>query len=369
MDAKKLLLELLRFKSLTPKDDGALNYIALELDEFEAFFIEKGGVKNLLLTKKFADAGEHLAFGGHIDVVPAGEGWQSNPFKPLEKDGFIYARGAADMKSGLVAFINACQNAKFKGSRLSLIITSDEEGEAKFGTVEVLKFMKEKQILPDYAVVAEPSCEHTFGDSLKIGRRGSINAKLIIKGKQGHAAYPEKCINPVHNFASKLDALAGFEFDKGDELFSPSKLVITDIRGGIEVCNVTPNELCIMFNVRHSHHTSLEDVRAYVKNLCEGLNFELELKQNSKPFLTDKNSKIAQKLSRSIETITSITPELNTKGGTSDARFFAEFGVKVVEFGVRNESIHAANERVSIADFEKLCLVFKHLIEHFEEEN
>lgn len=365
MDAKNLLFELLRFKSLTPKDDGALNYIALELDEFEAFFIEKEGVKNLLLTKKFAENGEHLAFGGHIDVVPAGEGWESNPFKPLEKDGFIYARGAADMKSGLAAFINACQNAKFKGSRLSLIITSDEEGEAKFGTAEVLKFMAEKQMLPDYAVVAEPSCEHTFGDTLKIGRRGSINAKLIIKGKQGHAAYPERCKNPIHEFAPKIQALAGFDLDSGDELFAPSKIVITDIRGGIEVCNVTPNELCIMFNVRHSPHTSLEDVRNYVKRLCEGLNFELELKQSSKPFATGKNSKIVQKLSASIEAITAVVPELNTKGGTSDARFFAEFGVSVAEFGVRNESIHAANERVSVAEYEKLCLVFKHLIENF----
>lgn len=365
MDAKNLLFELLRFKSLTPKDDGALNFIALELDEFEAFFIEKEGVKNLLLTKKFAQNGEHLAFGGHIDVVPAGEGWDSNPFKPLEKDGFIYARGAADMKSGLAAFLNACQSAKFKGSRLSLIITSDEEGEAKFGTVEVLKFMQERQMLPDFAVVAEPTCENAFGDSLKIGRRGSINAKLIIKGKQGHAAYPERCVNPVHNFASKLANLSGFDLDNGDEDFSPSKIVITDIRGGIELCNVTPNELCIMFNVRNSPQTSFQSIKDYVEKLCAGLDYELDIRQSSKPFLTDKDSKIVQRLAQSINKITGITPKLNTKGGTSDARYFAEFGVKVVEFGVKNASIHAANERVSVADFEKLCLVFKDLIENF----
>lgn len=269
------------------------------------------------------------------------------------------------MKSGLAAFLNACQSAKFKGSRLSLIITSDEEGEAKFGTVEVLKFMQERQMLPDFAVVAEPTCENAFGDSLKIGRRGSINAKLIIKGKQGHAAYPERCVNPVHNFASKLANLSGFDLDKGDEDFSPSKIVITDIRGGIELCNVTPNELCIMFNVRNSPQTSFQSVKDYVEKLCAGLDYELDIRQSSKPFITDKDSKIVQRLAQSINKITGITPKLNTKGGTSDARYFAEFGVKVVEFGVKNASIHAANERVSVADFEKLCLVFKDLIENF----
>ena len=365
MDAKSLLNELLRFKSLTPKDDGALNFIALELDEFEAFFIEKEGVKNLLLTKKFAQMGEHLAFAGHIDVVPAGDGWDTPPFKPIQKGDFIYARGAADMKSGLAAFITAAQNAEFKGSRLSLIITSDEEGEAKFGTLEVLKFMQEKGLLPDFAVVAEPTCESIFGDTIKIGRRGSINAKLVIKGKQGHAAYPEKCLNPVHIFANKLQNLADFELDKGDENFDASKIVITDIRGGLQVCNVTPSELCIMFNVRHSPKISVENVKKYVENLCDGLEFSLDIRQSSKPFLTDKTSKIAQKLAASVAKITGITPQLNTKGGTSDARFFAEFGVSVVEFGVKNESIHAANECVSVADFEKLCLVFRDLIEGF----
>ncbi|TQR56930.1 succinyl-diaminopimelate desuccinylase [Campylobacter troglodytis] len=365
MKGLSLLNELLRFKSLTPKDDGALNYIALELDEFEAFFIEKEGVKNLLLSKKFADIGEHLAFAGHIDVVLPGEGWDTPPFKPTQKGDFLYARGAVDMKSGLAAFITAVQDVKFKGARLSLIITSDEEGEAKFGTLEVLKFMKEKNMLPDYAVVAEPTCESTFGDTVKIGRRGSINAKLTIKGKQGHVAYPEKCINPVHLFASRLAQLANYELVGKDENFEASRIIITDIRGGIELSNVTPNELCIMFNVRHSPKLSLEDLKQYVEKLCEGLEFSLDLKQGSKPFLTDKNSKIATKLFQSVSKITDLSPNLNTKGGTSDARFFAEFGVSVVEFGVKNESMHAINERVSIADFEKLCLVFRDLIENF----
>lgn len=365
MNANELFFELLRFKSITPKDDGALNFIALELDEFEAHFIEKEGVKNLLLTRKFRDNGAHLAFAGHIDVVPPGDGWASEPFKPLENGGFIYARGAADMKSGLAAFIDACKNADFKGSRLSLIITSDEEGEAKFGTREVLEFMRESSILPDFAVVAEPTCEEKFGDTIKIGRRGSINAKLVIKGIAGHVAYPAKCENPVHSFAPRLAALANHDLDEGDEHFAPSKIVITDIRGGTQLTNVTPAELCIMFNVRNSPKTTLEAVQNYVRKLCEGLEFELDIKQSSKPFLTSAKSQIAQKLQESVWQITRTKSEFNAAGGTSDARFFAEFGVDVVEFGVRNESIHAANERVAKSDFEGLCAVFRHLVESF----
>ena len=267
MNAKELLIELLKFKSITPNDDGALNFIALELEDFEAFFIEKEGVKNLLLTKKFNDEGEHLAFGGHIDVVPAGEGWENEPFNPVEKDGFIYARGSQDMKSGVAAFVSAVKNANFKGSRLSLLLTSDEEGEAKYGTLELLKFMEEKNMLPSYAIVAEPTCVKSFGDSIKIGRRGSINGKLLIRGKQGHAAYPEKAINPIHEFAPVLKFLAGFDLDPGSAEFAPSKIVLTDIRAGLGVSNVTPNDLRLMLNVRNSNDTSVEDVRNYIEKL------------------------------------------------------------------------------------------------------
>ncbi|EOG9652410.1 succinyl-diaminopimelate desuccinylase [Campylobacter upsaliensis] len=365
MNAKEFLIELLKFKSITPNDDGALNFIALELEDFEAFFIEKEGVKNLLLTKKFNDEGEHLAFGGHIDVVPSGEGWENEPFEPVEKEGFIYARGSQDMKSGVAAFVSAVKNTNFKGSRLSLLLTSDEEGEAKYGTLELLKFMEEKNMLPNYAVVAEPTCVKSFGDSIKIGRRGSINGKLLIRGKQGHAAYPEKAINPIHEFAPILKFLAGFDLDPGSAEFAPSKIVLTDIRSGLGVSNVTPNDLRLMLNVRNSNDTSVEDVRNYIEKLCHGLNYELILTQSSKPFLTDSNSKIVQKLNQSVQKISGVVPELNTKGGTSDARFFAEFGVSVAEFGVRNDTIHAVNERVSVEDFEKLCLVFKDLVENF----
>ncbi|MBZ7961342.1 succinyl-diaminopimelate desuccinylase [Campylobacter molothri] len=365
MNAKELLIELLKFKSITPKDDGILNFIALELSDFEAFFVEKEGVKNLLLTKKFQDEGDHLAFCGHVDVVSTGEGWQSDPFKPVEKEGFIYARGAQDMKSGVAAFIHAAKNANFKGSRLSLMLTSDEEGEAKYGTLELLKFMQEENILPDFAIVGEPTCDKHLGDSIKIGRRGSINGKILIRGKQGHVAYPEKCINPIHDFSHALKFLAGFDLDPGSADFTPSKIVITDIRGGLEVCNVTPNDLKLMFNVRNSPDTTLDDVKNYIDKICHGLNYELEIKQSSKPFLTHHDNKVVQKLNESIQKITQRVPSFNTKGGTSDARFLAEFGISVCEFGVCNDRIHAIDERVSVEDFEKLCEIYKDFIENF----
>ncbi|MCX2683150.1 succinyl-diaminopimelate desuccinylase [Campylobacter sp. MIT 21-1685] len=365
MNAKELFFQLLQFKSITPSDDGALNYIALELNDFEAFFIEKEGVKNLILTKIFRQTGEHLAFGGHIDVVSPGEGWQSDPFKPIEENGFIIARGAADMKSGVAAFLWAAKNSQFKGSRLSIIITSDEEGQALYGTKEALYWLKENQMLPDYALIAEPSCAKKLGDTIKIGRRGSINGKLIIYGKQGHVAYPEKCINPIHEFAPILKLLAGFDLDPGSAEFSPSKIVITDIQSGIGVSNVTPNQLTLLFNVRNSPDTNTEEIRNYIEKICYGLNYELTLNEASKPFLTNTNTKIVQKLNESVQKFTKIIPELNTKGGTSDARFFAEFGIQVAEFGVCNESIHAANEKVNLQDFDTLCLIFKDLIENF----
>ncbi|MBR8465545.1 succinyl-diaminopimelate desuccinylase [Campylobacter sp. faydin G-140] len=372
MSVIELFEQLIRFRSVTPDDDGCLKFIAEFLSEFEAQFIEKNGVKSLILSREFGTldsaSSSHLAFAGHIDVVPSGQGWESDPFEPCHKNGYIYGRGTQDMKSGVAAFVCACKDAarasKFKG-KISLILTSDEEGDAIYGTLEALKIMKEQGCLPEFAVVAEPTSDKKFGDSLKVGRRGSINGKIVIKGVQGHAAYPEKCVNPVHLLASLLDKIAGYDLDSGSEFFSPSKIVITDIRGGMQVCNVTPSDVTLMFNVRNSDMTSVDDVQNYLSSVLNGLCYDLNLKQSSKPFLTDKHSKIVQKMAQSVENITSIKPELNTKGGTSDARYLAEFGVKVVEFGVINDRIHAVNERTSVAEVEQLYAIFRDLIENF----
>jgi len=365
MNVVDLLLKLLSFESITPDDAGSLKFIEAYLDGYEATYVNKEGVKNLFLTKKFSE-GPHLCFAGHVDVVPAGDGWETNPFVPVIKEGKIYARGTQDMKSGVAAFVQTCKEVeKFEGT-LSILLTSDEEGDAKYGTVIMLEHLKETGCLPDYCIVAEPTCETTFGDAIKIGRRGSINGYLTVHGKQGHAAYPEKAINPVHQIAAVLQNIAGVNLDNGDDNFAPSQMVITDIRGGMEVTNVTPGSLKLMFNVRNSTKTTQEEVKVHIAKCFEGIEYDLELTQGSYPFVTKRDSKIVKNLSSSIENITGLTTKLSTAGGTSDARFMGAFNIDVVEFGVINDTIHAPNERTSIEEVEKLHRVFTELIKNFK---
>jgi len=269
------------------------------------------------------------------------------------------------MKSGVAAFLQTLRNTEHFNGTLSMLLTSDEEGDATYGTVIMLEYLKEIGMLPDYCVVAEPTCEERFGDAIKIGRRGSINGYLTIHGKQGHAAYPEKAVNPVHQIAPLLDQLAGVNLDDGDDDFAPSQMVITDIRGGMEVTNVTPGELKIMFNVRNSTKTTQESVRVHVEKVLEGLDFELKLTQGSYPFVTKRDSKIVKKMQQAIVDVTGIETKLSTAGGTSDARFMGAFGIDVVEFGVINDRIHAPNECTSIEEVEKLYTVFQKIIGAF----
>lgn len=347
----------------------------------------------------------HLCFAGHIDVVPPGEGWASEPFNPTIKEGFLYGRGAQDMKAGVAAFVCAIREfvdclesqnlqTSTKGANvesqrvqdskesqkvqipqscdstssqnfngiLSVLLTSDEEGAAIFGTKYTLECLKDKDLLPDFAIVAEPTSVERFGDMIKVGRRGSINGILKIFGQQGHVAYPKKCLNPVDIIAPHLSKISGHKLDKGSEEFEPSRIVVTDIRGGLEVVNVTPNDLKIMFNVRNSTQTSIESVRKYLEHLLAKAPHSLELNQSSKPFLTDKQSLIVQKIVKALESQNGFAPELSTSGGTSDARYFAEFGVKVVECGVCNDSIHAINERVRMSEVEALQNTFAVLL-------
>jgi len=361
MEVLELFKKLVESKSETPDDGGLLDFIAKYLDDFEAIRIDKNGVKNLFLYKKFSD-GDHLCFAGHVDVVPAGEGWSSDPYKLTQKDGFLYGRGTQDMKSGVSAFIQALKEIKNFNGTLSVLLTSDEEGDAKFGTIEVLNYLKEKNFLPDYAIVAEPTCEDIFGDAIKVGRRGSINGYITIKGKQGHAAYPQKAINPIDLLAPRLANMAGVDLDLGDEYFAPSKFVITDIRAGMQVTNVTPNDLKMMFNVRNTTLTTQKEVREFVEKNLDGLDFELKLTQGSYPFKTDTDTKIVKNIDSAIQSVTGIKPKHSTAGGTSDARFMAPLGIKVVEFGVKNDTIHSVNERTTKDEVENLYRVFKQLI-------
>ena len=362
----ELFKELLKFKSITPNDAGAFEFITKYLgDEWECIELDFEDVKNRFYYKKFNETKQHLCFAGHIDVVPAGDDWDTNPFEPVEKDGIIYARGTQDMKSGVAAFLYACKHSIAFDGILSILLTSDEEGDAINGTVKVLEYLKQKDFLPNAAVVAEPTCENTFGDAIKVGRRGSINGYLTIKGKQGHAAYPEKTINPVHQIADILPKIAGFNLDNGDEFFTPSQLIITDIRAGMEVTNVTPNKLDLMFNVRNSTKTTQDDIQKLIDTNFKDLDYTFHMTQGSYPFMTNKNSKIISQIDKSILEVTNIQAKYSTAGGTSDARFFGQFEVDTVEFGVINDTIHSLNERTSIKEVEDLTSIFENLIRDF----
>ncbi|WP_416825732.1 succinyl-diaminopimelate desuccinylase [Helicobacter ganmani] len=400
----EVLKQLIAYPTITPQECGIYAYIKEILSDFEILEFEKEGVKNLFLYKDLgaknaesqrADSNDsnaesqnkksqktHLCFAGHIDVVPPGEGWASEPFSPTIKEGFLYGRGAQDMKAGVAAFLCAIREfvdcvesqslqtaqdssdstlQRFNGI-LSVLLTSDEEGAAIFGTKYTLECLKERDFLPHFAIVAEPTSVEKFGDMIKVGRRGSINGILRVFGKQGHVAYPKKCVNPVELIAPYLSQIAGYELDKGSAEFEPSKLVITDIRGGLEVVNVTPNDLKIMFNVRNSTQTSLEDLRQYLENLLSKIPHSLELNQSSKPFLTNKQSRIVQRIAKVLESKNGFAPKFSTSGGTSDARYFAEYGVSVVECGVCNDSIHSINERVRLSELESLQNAFLTLL-------
>jgi len=361
MEVIKLFKYMIEQKSETPDDGGLLDFIEEYLPGFDAVRVDVEDVKNLFIYKKFTE-GEHLCFAGHVDVVPAGKNWDTNPYEAVEKDGFIYGRGTQDMKSGVAAFTQAVKEAvDFKGT-LSLLLTSDEEGDAINGTIKVLEFLENNDMLPDAVVVAEPTCEDKFGDAIKVGRRGSINGYLTLNGKQGHAAYPEKAINPIHNISNILQNMAGINLDNGDEFFSPSKFVITDIRSGMQVTNVTPNHLDMMFNVRNTTLTTQKEVTEFVAKNFEGLDYTLRLTQGSYPFKTDTDTKLVKKIDGAIERVTGIKPKHSTAGGTSDARFMAPLGIDVIEFGVKNDTIHSVNERTSVKEVQDLYEVFKVLI-------
>ncbi len=361
MDTVELFKKLIRAKSETPDDGGLLDFIQEYLDDYTAVRIDIEDVKNLFIYKKFSEGG-HLCFAGHVDVVPAGEGWECEPYEAIEKDGYIYGRGTQDMKSGVAAFVQVLKDTKSFNGTLSILLTSDEEGDAKYGTLKVLEYLKEKDILPESVIVAEPTCEKNFGDAIKVGRRGSINGLLEIEGKQGHAAYPEKAVNPIHQISDILPHIAGVNLDDGDEFFSPSKFVITDIRAGMQVTNVTPGKLSMMFNIRNSTKTDKTDIENFINKYFKELDFSLKLSQSAHPFMTDIDSKIVKLLDDAILHVTQIKTKHSTAGGTSDARFIAPYGIDVIEFGVINDRIHAPNERTSINEVNKLYLVFKEVI-------
>lgn len=370
MNALEILQKLITYPTITPKECGIYEYICSLLPSFEVMRFDRGETKNLFLLSKSPNPNaKHLCFAGHIDVVPAGEGWESDPFVPTLKEGYLYGRGAQDMKGGVSAFLSALREVAPQDLTLSILLTSDEEGDGKDGSCYVLEELEKAKLLPQYCIVAEPTSESKIADMIKVGRRGSINGVLRIFGEQGHVAYPSKCKNPVEILGGKLGEIAGVELDGGDEFFEPSKIVITDIRGGMEVCNVTPSELKIMFNVRNSTLTDAKDVEEYLEGVLSQIPHSLELKVGSLPFMTSSTSSLVQTLISSIQEVKGYKPTLGSTGGTSDARFFAQYGVEVAELGVLNDRIHAKNENVSVEDLQDLVKIFKSFISSFAKES
>ncbi len=360
-----LTTQLIARRSLTPDDAQCCTLIAERLERlgFASEWINEGGVTNLWATRGTGAPLTILA--GHTDVVPTGplEQWQSSPFQPEIRDGLLYGRGAADMKSGLAAMVCAVERLLTKGPQrgtIAFLITSDEEGLALHGTRHVVKVLKARGIRPDYAIVGEASANEALGDRIMIGRRGSLNGTLKVLGKQGHIAYPHKVENPIHRVAPALAELVATEWDKGNAHFPPTSFQISNFNSGTGGNNVVPGEANLLFNFRYCTESTAESLMVRVEAIFDRHDFRHELiwQLSGEPFLTEQGALIAA-AQAAIAEATGLTPELFTGGGTSDARFIAPWGAQTVEIGPINESIHKLNEHVRVADLEPLSAIYE----------
>ncbi len=363
MDPLPLARALLRCRSVTPADDGAQAVLAaaLQANGFAVTRLAFGGIENL-----YAERGEgrHLCFAGHTDVVPAGDAvWRHPPFAAELKDGLLYGRGAVDMKGAIAAFAAAashpCQG------KISLLITGDEEGEAVNGTVKVLQWLGSQGKIPDFCVVGEPTCQVLLGDTIKIGRRGSLNAEISVRGIQGHAAYPHKADNPVHRLVAALAVLSTHVLDKGSEFFEPSSLQITSVDVGNAARNVIPAaasaKLNIRFNDLHSEASLTDWLTETLARYAPTA--DLRVHCSGEAFLTRPGPETAL-LAAAARSVTGVEAAQNTGGGTSDARFIARY-CPVAEFGLVGATMHQADECVNVTELERLAAVYRAVIEGF----
>lgn len=357
--------------SVTPEDAGCLDLIATRLAPlgFVCERIDGGGVSNLWARR--GTAAPLVVFAGHTDVVPTGplEAWASNPFEPTERDGMLFGRGAADMKSSLAAFVTAIEafvaaHPQHAGS-IALLLTSDEEGDATHGTTLVVETLKARGETLDYCIVGEPTSTATLGDTIKNGRRGSLSGKLTVKGVQGHIAYPQLAKNPIHLAAPALAELAAEVWDEGNEYFPPTSWQMSNIKAGTGATNVIPGTLEVMFNFRFATVHTADDLKARVHAVLDrhGLDYDLAWTLGGKPFLTPRGGLVAA-LEGAIRDTLAITPELSTTGGTSDGRFIAEICPQVAEFGPVNATIHKLNECIAVDAIEPLSAIYRRTLEN-----
>lgn len=370
--------QLISQNSVTPADGGCQDLIANRLKAigFECETMMSGPdhfrVTNLWAVKRgsLGKPGPLLSFAGHTDVVPTGplDKWSSNPFKPTQQDGFLYGRGAADMKTSLAAFVVATEefvakHPDHKGS-IAFLLTSDEEGPAHDGTVIVCNELKKRGERLDYCVVGEPTSVDQLGDTIKNGRRGSLSGKLKVIGLQGHIAYPHLAKNPIHLMAPALAELAEVTWDQGNDHFQPTAWQVSNIHAGTGATNVIPGEVVIDFNFRFSTENTADRLKEKLESILKKhqLNFTIEWNLSGEPFLTQPGD-LSQAMQASIKAVANLAAELSTTGGTSDARFIAKICPQVVEFGPRNATIHQINERVELADIEPLKNIYKGVLE------
>lgn len=365
-----LTQQLLRQASVTPDDANCQNMLASRLEKI-GFRIEHMRFEDVdNLWARFGNTGPVLVFAGHTDVVPTGplERWHSDPFAPTIRDGHLFGRGAADMKASLAAFVTACEaflakNPNPKGS-VAFLITSDEEGPAKHGTVKVIEALKARGETIDYCIVGEPTSSEVFGDTIKNGRRGSLSGHLTVHGVQGHIAYPHLAKNPIHLLAPALAELAGTEWDQGNDYFPPTTWQVSNIHGGTGATNIIPGSAEIIFNFRFSTASTADSLKARVHAILDAhqLEYEVDWALSGEPFLTD-HGLLIDAMREAVSEVCGVTPALNTVGGTSDGRFIAKYCPEVVEFGPINKTIHKLNECVAIEDLPKLSAIYEKALE------
>lgn len=376
----ELALELIRRPSITPEDAGCQEVMIARLEKLR-FRVERlrfGGVDNF--WARYGDAEPLFAFAGHTDVVPPGplDRWRSPPFVPEIRDGWLYGRGAADMKGSLAAMITACERFLATGpplrGSLAFLITSDEEGAAIDGTVKVVERLEARGEKIRWCLVGEPSSTTHLGDAIKNGRRGSLNGRLLLRGTQGHVAYPHLARNPIHVLGLILPALVDEVWDQGHESFPPTSFQISNLYAGTGAVNVIPGELDLRFNFRFSPAVTIEQLQERTRLLVEtGLlneevktgqvfQYDLEWSLSGPPFFTPPGELVAATVA-AVRAETGREPQLSTSGGTSDGRFIAPTGAQVIELGPLNATIHQIDERVPVDDLERLSRIYQDLLQ------